>query len=107
MGEFADIEIDRIIDQVTYYDQDSACFIEEPRLRDPLYYHVLVDYEKIIAETEKAVLLRITCIHPKTNDTQEYLPKDFWIPKSLCKGWDTENKTVNVWKRFFWLNKRK
>lgn len=54
---------------------------------DPLYYHTLMQFVDIIAETDKAILFDIN------DHNGDY---KVWIPKSLIRSFDKENKTMYV-----------
>lgn len=55
---------------------------------DPLFYFLETPYECIVEEREKAVNLKMC--------NSAYI----WVPKSLCREWDKENRRVYIHKEF-------
>lgn len=88
MSDCFDHALDAYESQGAYWDgsdQRGPSFgfgLTEP---NPLFYFTKMSYVSIVAETEKAHLIEL-------RDNVEV-----WFPKSLCKEWDFENKTVYIY----------
>lgn len=79
-------------EEVGWYHHDAS--YKAASNRNTSYYHRDAEFERVVAETEKAYLLAVKGAR-------------YWVPKSLCRHMRPEDGRVKIWRGYTWTPQTK